>query len=44
MLEELRISLFMQEMGTRYPVSVQRLERAWDERLVENGVRVRVRA
>ena len=44
MLEELRISLFMQEMGTRYPVSVQRLERAWDGRPVENGVRVRVRA
>ena len=29
MLEELRISLFMQEMGTRYPVSVRRVERAW---------------
>ena len=33
MLEELRISLFVQEMGTRYPVSVQRVERAWDARL-----------
>ena len=32
MLEELRISLFMQEMGTRYPVSVQRIERAWAAR------------
>ena len=44
MLEELRISLFMQEMGTRYPVSVQRLERAWEGRPMENGVRVRFRA
>ena len=44
MLEELRISLFMQEMGTRYPVSVQRLERAWEERPLENGVRVKFRA
>ena len=32
MLEELRISLFMQEMGTRYPVSVPRIERAWEGR------------
>ena len=32
MLEELRISLFMQEMGTRYPVSVRRIERAWGTR------------
>ena len=32
MLEELRVSLFMQEMGTRYPVSVQRVERAWEGR------------
>ena len=32
MLEELRISLFMQEMGTRYPVSLQRVERAWEAR------------
>ena len=33
MLEELRVSLFVQEMGTRHPVSVQRVERAWEERL-----------
>ena len=33
MLEELRVSLFVQEMGTRYPVSVKRLERALGERL-----------
>ena len=33
MLEELRISLFTQEMGTRYPVSVQRVEHAWEARL-----------
>ena len=32
MLEELRISFFVQEMGTRYPVSVQRVERAWQAR------------
>ena len=32
MLEELRVSLFVQEMGTRYPVSVQRIERAWAAR------------
>ena len=32
MLEELRVSLFVQEMGTRYPVSVPRIERAWAAR------------
>ena len=32
MLEELRVSLFVQEMGTRYPVSVQRIKRAWAAR------------
>ena len=36
MLEELRISLFMQEMGTRYPVSLQRVERAWEARPVRS--------
>ena len=40
MLEELRISLFMQEMGTRYPVSVQRFERAWEARLTPPPRRV----
>ena len=34
MLEELRVSQFMQEMGTRHPVSVQRIERAWAGRPV----------
>ena len=29
MLEELRVSLFAQELGTPRPVSVQRFERAW---------------
>ena len=29
MLEELRVSLFAQELGTSEPVSVQRLERQW---------------
>jgi ATP-dependent helicase HrpA len=31
LLEELRISLFAQSLGTRYPVSVQRIWRALDE-------------
>jgi len=29
MLEELRVSLFAQALGTRYPVSEKRLEKAW---------------
>ena len=37
MLEELRVSQFMQEMGTRRPVSVQRVERAWQARPMEPG-------
>ena len=31
MLEELRVSLFAQELGTAYPVSVKRMERRWRE-------------
>lgn len=31
MLEELRVSLFAQALGTRYPVSEKRLEKAWAE-------------
>ncbi|WP_034641485.1 ATP-dependent RNA helicase HrpA [Chitinilyticum aquatile] len=31
MLEELRISLFAQELRTPYPVSVKRLNKIWDE-------------
>jgi ATP-dependent helicase HrpA len=31
MLEELRVSLFAQALGTRYPVSEKRLEKAWRE-------------
>ena len=31
MIEELRVSLFAQSLGTRYPVSVQRVWRALDE-------------
>ncbi len=34
-LEELRVSLFAQELGTREPVSVPRLEKAW--RTLANG-------
>jgi ATP-dependent helicase HrpA len=30
MLEELRVSLYAQQLKTPYPVSVQRLDRAWD--------------
>ena len=31
MLEELRISLFSQELKTAYPISVQRIEKRWRE-------------
>jgi ATP-dependent helicase HrpA len=31
LLEELRISLFAQELRTPQPVSVKRLERAWSQ-------------
>jgi ATP-dependent helicase HrpA len=31
LLEEFRISLFAQPMKTKVPVSVKRLEKAWDE-------------
>jgi ATP-dependent helicase HrpA len=31
MLEELRVSLFAQQLGTAHPVSVKRLERRWRE-------------
>jgi ATP-dependent helicase HrpA len=30
-LEELRISLFAQELKTPYPVSAKRLDKLWDE-------------
>ncbi|MCU7855281.1 MAG: DUF3418 domain-containing protein [Candidatus Thiodiazotropha sp. (ex Lucinoma borealis)] len=30
-LEELRISLFAQELGTAYPVSIKRLEKRYKE-------------
>ncbi|PKM13519.1 MAG: ATP-dependent RNA helicase HrpA [Gammaproteobacteria bacterium HGW-Gammaproteobacteria-3] len=32
LLEELRVSLFAQQLKTPFPVSVKRLEKAWDER------------
>jgi ATP-dependent helicase HrpA len=32
MIEEFRVSLFAQQLKTAYPVSVKRLEKAWDER------------
>ncbi|MBI5015061.1 MAG: ATP-dependent RNA helicase HrpA [Deltaproteobacteria bacterium] len=31
MIEELRVSLFAQELGTAFPVSAQRLDRKWEE-------------
>ena len=31
LLEELRVSLFAQELRTPQPVSVKRLQRAWDQ-------------
>jgi ATP-dependent helicase HrpA len=31
-LEELRVSLFAQQLKTAYPVSAKRLDKAWDER------------
>jgi ATP-dependent helicase HrpA len=31
MLEELRVSLFAQQLGTAYPVSVKRVETRWRE-------------
>ena len=30
-IEELRVSLFAQELKTPYPVSVKRLQKLWDE-------------
>jgi len=32
MLEEFRVSLFAQQLKTVYPVSVKRMDKAWDER------------
>ncbi len=31
-LEELRVSLFAQQLKTAYPISLKRMEKAWDER------------
>jgi ATP-dependent helicase HrpA len=31
MLEEFKISLFAQEMKTRFPISAKRLEKKWQE-------------
>jgi ATP-dependent helicase HrpA len=30
-IEELRVSLFAQQLGTRFPVSTKRLEKRWAE-------------
>ncbi|MDO9163470.1 MAG: ATP-dependent RNA helicase HrpA [Methylococcaceae bacterium] len=32
MLEEFRVSLFAQQLKTAYPISVKRMDKAWDER------------
>jgi ATP-dependent helicase HrpA len=31
MLEELRVSLFAQQLGTAYPISIKRIEARWKE-------------
>ncbi|MFI3137690.1 MAG: DUF3418 domain-containing protein, partial [Methylococcaceae bacterium] len=31
MLEEFRVSLYAQQLKTPYPVSAQRLDKAWDD-------------
>ena len=31
MLEEYRVSLFAQELGTKFPVSEKRLKKYWNE-------------
>jgi len=31
MIEESRVSMFAQELKTPYPVSVKRLQKAWEE-------------
>jgi ATP-dependent helicase HrpA len=33
MLEELRVSLFAQQLGTAHPVSVPRLKKFWREEI-----------
>jgi ATP-dependent helicase HrpA len=32
MLEEFRVALFAQQLKTAYPISVKRMDKAWDER------------
>ena len=34
LIEELRVSLFAQELKTPFPVSIKRLEKAWQDRCV----------
>jgi ATP-dependent helicase HrpA len=31
MIEELRVSLFAQQLGTKLPISEKRLQKAWDK-------------
>ena len=38
MLEELRVSLFAQQLGTSVPVSGKRLDRQWDKVRMGNGI------
>jgi ATP-dependent helicase HrpA len=37
MIEELRVSLFAQELRTPFPVSVKRVTKAWEEFDAQNG-------
>ena len=39
MIEELRVSLFAQEVRTAFPVSAKRLDRKWDE--IQGNIEIR---
>ncbi len=41
MIEELRVSLFAQELGTSCPISVKRLEKIWVEVSDQSGLKLR---
>jgi len=34
-LQELRVSLFAQELKTRYPISLKRVEKQWHEMMLK---------
>jgi len=41
-LEEFRVSLFAQSMGTREPVSEKRLQKYWQEEILETAMGVNI--